>query len=213
MFENPRRNEINHRTIKLIMGLMSLSLAILTNYFSIEDLTSISEAYHQGGWPRDILVGFLFAVAAFLMAYNGKSFLEALLSKLAALAAIGVAMFPCGCDGHPQIIPYVHGISAAVMFLILAAFCLYFLGRARQKGHLSAQIRVVIYALCFIVIVAAVGVIAIDYLAGHPISKNIPRLVFFGEMAALLAFGVAWLVAARIIPVLASKDERKHLFD
>ena len=68
-------------------------------------------------------MGFLFAIAAFLLAYNGLSRTEMFLSKAAAAAALGVALFPCECGGHPALVPYVHGASAAVMFLILAYFC------------------------------------------------------------------------------------------
>lgn len=55
------------------------------------------------------------------------------MSKVAALAAICVAMFPCGCDSHPQIIPMVHYIAAAVMFSILAVFLLFLLSQGMEK--------------------------------------------------------------------------------
>ena len=34
------------------------------------------------------------------------------------------------------------------------------------------------------------------------IETHIPRIVFYGEAMALSAFGVCWLVASRVLPVL-----------
>src|SRR5205809_4155521 len=118
-----KRQEIDHRTIKLIVGIVSLSLAGLTSAFATTAITSISASYYEGGRSQSIFVGFLFAIAAFLLAYNGFSRTDMVMSKLASAAALGVAMFPCQCDNHLEVVPYVHWISAATMFLILVYFC------------------------------------------------------------------------------------------
>ena len=204
----PTRPEIDHRTIKLIVGVIALTLAHLTNFFAESSITSISAAYYEGGWSLNIFVGFLFAIAAFLFAYNGESTGEMLLSKVAAIAALGVAMFPCKCGDHLEIIANVHGISAAVMFLILAFLCYVFLCRARKKGHPQAMSRVYIYAICGITIIAAILTLAFDHFSGGTISAKLPRLTFYCERAALIAFGVSWLTASRTLPIITRKDER-----
>jgi hypothetical protein len=139
MLPTPQREEIDHRTIKLLIGLIALTLATFTSYFAGGTITSISAAYYEGGWAQSILVGFLFAIAAFLLAYNGLSTREMVLSKVAAVAALGVALFPCKCGNREQIIPYVHAVSATTMFLVLAYFCYVFYRRALVKvlpsGH------------------------------------------------------------------------------
>jgi hypothetical protein len=208
MFARPKRPEIDHRTIKLIVGLIALTLANLTSFFAQSSITSISASYYEGGWSLNIFVGFLFAISAFLLAYNGQSTLEMVLSKLAAFAALGVAMFPCKCGDHPEIIPDVHGISAAIMFIILAFFCYGFFERARAKGHSQARARAYIYAVCGIAIVVAVLTLAIDHFSNGLISSKITRLTFYGERAALIAFGVSWLTASRTLPLITSKEER-----
>jgi hypothetical protein len=204
--------EIDHHTLKFIVGVIAISLANVTAFFSDSPLDSISASYHEGGWARDIFVGFLFAICAFLLAYNGASRWEMVLSKVAALAAAGVAMFPCGCDGHPEIIPMVHGISAGVMFMALAVFCAFFYARARNKaknqGPRQANWRAFIYAACGVVILASIGVLAYDYVTDKSISTSVTRLTFYGERAGLMAFGIAWLVASRAIPIITRKDER-----
>lgn len=98
-----------------------------------------------------------FAIAAFLLAYNGYSKREMVLSKLAAIAALGVAMFPCQCGDRTELVRHV---------------------------------------------------MAPDALTGHRIRNAVPRLTFFGETAALIAFGISWLTASRTLPVLTRKDER-----
>lgn len=200
--------EIDHHVLKLIVGFIALSLANLAASFSPVPLESISDSYHQGGWARDVFVGFLFAIGSFLLAYNGSSAWEMIFCKIAAFAALGVAMFPCGCGGHVEIIPYVHYTSAAVMFSVLAGLCAIFYHRARKKGRREAIWRAYIYATCAVIIVASMVVLALDNFAGHFISARVDRLVFYGERAGLMAFGVSWLVASRALPVLTAKDER-----
>lgn len=211
MYQNPNRTEIDHHTIKLIIGLIAISLATLTSFFSDTPLQSISASYYEDGWSRNIFVGFLFAISAFLLAYNGRSTREMVLSKIAALAALGVAMFPCQCGNHLEIIPNVHGISAAVMFLVLAVFCNIFFRRARAKGHPQARFRATIYALCGSTIIMSIVIMATDYFLDGIISAKINRLTFYGESAGLIAFGIAWLTASRILPLITSKEERLAL--
>ncbi len=211
MNSNPSRVEIDHHTIKLIIGVFAISLATLTSFFSETPLQSISASYYEKGWSRDIFVGFLFAISAFLLAYNGRSTREMVLSKIAACAAIGVAIFPCKCGYHIEIIPYVHFLSAAVMFVVLAVFCYIFFRRAEAKASIEARLRTYIYAFCGSTIIASIFIMALDKLLGGIISLKIDRLTFFCEGAGLIAFGIAWLTASRILPLITNKKERLSL--
>jgi len=209
MFSNPNRIEIDHHTIKLIIGIIAISLAALTSFFSDPPpITSISASYYKDGWARNILVGFLFAISAFLLAYNGRSTWEMVLSKIAAAAAIGVAMFPCKCVTHTEIIPGVHAASAAAMFAVLAGFCYIFFKRAKAKSYTEAKYRSGIYVFCGITIVSAILVLAYDNFTGGSISAKIDRLTFYGEAAGLIAFGIAWLTASRVLPGITNREER-----
>ncbi len=212
MIISPKAPEIDHRTIKLLIGLIALTLANLTSFFAGSTITSISASYYEGGWAQSIFVGFLFGIAALLLAYNGQSVREMIPAKIAAVAALGVSLFPCKCDIHTEMVPHVHGISAAIMFLILAWFCYVFYKRARGKGHSAANRRAFIYAVCGSLIIAVIGVLATDHFLNSTISKQIPRLTFYGERTGLIAFGVSWLTASRIFPALAQKDERLVFF-
>src|SRR2546421_6834728 len=208
MLPKPTKPEIDHRTLKLLVGLIALSLANLTSFVGDSKITSISESYYEGGWAQSIFVGFLFAIAAFLLAYNGLSRTEMVLSKVAAVGALVVALFPCGCSGHAETVPHVHFASAAVMFLILAYFCYVFYKRARGKGHTEANRRAFVYAASGLAIIASILTLVLDSLSGDVLTAAIPRLVFHCERAGLVAFGISWLTASRILPVLTRSDER-----
>jgi len=208
---SPKRAEIDEHTAKLIVGLIAISLASLASYFSKDPLQSISASYHAGGWSRDIFVGFMFAIFAFLVSYNGKSKPEKVLSKIAAVAALGVAVFPCKCESNADVIPYLHGIFAAIMFMILASFCYIFFQRAWSKGFMQAKIRAYIYTICGITIAASILLPALDNFSGGAITVRIDRLTFYGETAGLMAFGIAWLTASRFIWVITKKDSADRL--
>ncbi len=209
MFSEPDRPEIDHRTMKLIVGLIALSLASLTSLFARTRIGSISASYYERGWSQVIFIGFLFAIAAFLLAYNGYTRLQMVLSKIAAVAALCIALFPCACGGNEEIVKYVHGTSAAVMFVILAVFCHIFYRRALSKSNPQAKSRALIYAICGLVIVFSIAALAVDFFSGGVGTARIPRLTFYGEAAALVAFGVSWLAASHYLPVITSKQERR----
>lgn len=208
MLAAPRRQEIDHRTIKLIIGVVALSLAPLTELFASQRLASISAAYYAGGWSQSILIGFLFAIAALMLAYNGWSEREMVLSKVAAVAGLGVALFPCACCAHTPPLAWVHGASASVMFLILAWFCWVFYRRARTKSFAQARVRARIYLVCAVLILGVMSTIAVDeWLLGTGCARD-SRLVFYGETVGLVAFGISWLTASRVLPVITAQEER-----
>ena len=209
MLRAPARPEIDHHVAKLIVGVIALSLPALTNWFATSPLQSISESYYHGGWSQSFLIGFLYAIATFLLAYNGRSPGEMIASKVACVAALGVAMFPCHCGKH-DVVPYVHGASAAVMFLTLAYFCYVFFRNARKKGHHQARARAAIYAGCGIALIVSIAILAFDALSGYKYSTG-NALVFYGEAGALVAFGISWLTASLTLPVITKADERVPL--
>ena len=211
----PAREEIDHRTLKLLIGVIALTLSSLTSFFAGAPINSISASYHAGGWAQSFFVGFLFSISAFLLAYNGLSFREMVMSKVASLAAICVALFPCKCDQQAEIIPYVHAAAATAMFVVLAGFCYIFFLRARSKGYMQANMRAAIYLLCGIAIVLSIVVLAFDKVSGGMVSAamnglglNGARLTFYVEHTGLIAFGISWLTASRVLPVITRADER-----
>ena len=208
----PQMSEINSQALKLLVGIVAVILGNLTVWLSATALESISASYYEDGATRDFFVGLLFTIGAFLSAYNGITTLEKVLAKFAALASVCIAIFPCSCDPHQPRVPHVHYIAAAVMFLVLAVYCLIFYARARKKKTAHASRRCVLYAACGAAISFAIAVMAFDAATGGSISATVPRLTFYGERTGLIAFGISWIVSGKLIPWIATSEERAALF-
>lgn len=203
-----RNEEIDHRVLKLMIGVIALSLAAATSLLSAGNILSISESHCYGGWARDFFVGSMFAVAAFMAAYNGRSRKEMWVAKVTAVAAVGVAWFPTKCPTQDEILPGAHAISAIIMFLMLATLCRIFYVRARRQALPGARRRATLYAVCGIAIVVSMLTVVVDYLVGNPLKAFIPRLELYCEQVALFAFAMAWLAASHILPWLTAPEEK-----
>jgi hypothetical protein len=208
MLPAPKRLEIDHRTIKLIVGVVAISISPLTSVLAKTRIDSVSQSYFENGWSQSVFIGFLFAISALLLAYNGYSKTEMVLSKVAAFAGLGIVLFPCSCGrpGGPAFNP--HYFFAGVMFVILAFFCYAFSQRARAKRRTTAARRAAIYMACGIAILLAIVILGINGLAHDPFKDTFPRLTFYGEALGLVAFGISWLTASRVLPFITSEDER-----
>ena len=206
----PRRPEIDQYTIKFLVGVIALGLPIveyLLTALTGDPITSISGSFWATGlWPRNIFVGSLFAVASFLLAYNGLSETEMWLAKVASLCALGVAMFPCGCAPvGKEIVPGVHLLSAALLFVVLGWFCVIFMRRADGKGHREARWRARIYLLG-----TAGFAVALALFIAYLVTKR-EIFVLWSETVGLVSFGVSWLTASRVLPVITEPQERQRL--
>lgn len=201
-------HEINYHFLKVLVGFIAIGLAALTEFLSVTDIESISASYHQGGSARDVFVGLLFTISAFLLAYNGQILVELVLAKIAAIAALLIAIFPC--DMPPGLVSEfkIHYISAGIMFAVLACYCWIFYARARQKKTGQSIVRRIIYATCGITIVLAIAVLGYDAATKGSLTAWEPRLVFYGERAGLIAFGFSWIVASRVFPWITAREER-----
>jgi hypothetical protein len=209
--KKPQKPEIDQYMMKLIVAFIAFSLPVFTDYFSSIHLTSISESYWEGGWSQTIFIGFLFAIASFLLAYNGDGLLEAGLSKVAAIAAVCVAMFPCGCDGYEEIYRYAHWGSALVMFSVLAWLCVIFGVRAWKKDYSRARRRAKIYFACGGVIVAAMALLGYDGLSEGSLSAKRPTFTYWAETVALGAFGLSWFIASHLLRWLLFSEEEQYI--
>ncbi|MFG1496626.1 hypothetical protein ABMA57_08330 [Saccharospirillum sp. HFRX-1] len=218
MTKGNHQKEIDHHVLRLIVGLIALLLPLFVIVLTTGNpLGSISASYHDDGAARDVFVGSLFAMAAFLFAYNGDHARQSTLSKLAAVSAVCIALFPTAGVSAPDTLAtwvgVVHYLAAAVLFAVLAYFCWSFSCTAKNKGgtYREAGIRSLIYRVCLVGIGLAI-VFMLAYLGFEEyLDEHFPRYIFFFEWLGLLAFGIAWLVASRIIPVITHRDERLKL--
>ena len=198
------------RRLRFGIGVIGMALPFIVtigNAIQVKQavlLSSISGAYYTG--MRDVFVGSLCAIGVFLICYR-YSPPDNTLSTLAGFAAITVALFPTS-PAAEQIVSsaegpkgIVHGVAAIILFVILAIFCFFLFPRSTAPEAMTTRkkTRNVIYYVCGVVIVLGLGVAALG-------SKILPasvvdtlRPLFWGESAAVLAFGVAWFVKSNTI--------------
>jgi hypothetical protein len=213
----PRRPEIDEYAIKFLVGLIALALPALEYCLVPGGIDSISASFWytstlpptHGLWARNVFVGLLFAIAGLLLTYNGKDATEMWLTKLAALAALLIAMFPCACGCEErEILPHVHTASATVMFAVLAVFCYRFMRRAWRKRKVEsvAQVRAGIYAACMVGMIVAIAL----FIAEAADRVVIADQVFWAEAIGLVSFGISWLTASHWVPGINA--QRRPLF-
>jgi hypothetical protein len=148
-------------------------------------------------------------VSAFLLAYNGHTPTEAWASKVACFAAMVAALYPTSCDVcAADLISTIHYLAAVILFGILAYFCLgpfrkNTKGQAGKKGR-----RAKIYFICGWIIVACMLTIGITKLAMTEEARNSLYITYWGESLALWTFGIAWIVAGKIVSPLVNDEEK-----
>jgi hypothetical protein len=186
---------------------------------------SLSAYYYSG--MRDVFVGILFATAIFLITYRvAERTLDNALSLLAGVAVMGAALFPTSRpegDGGPlmQLTPLqevlgettvsrVHGVSAALFILSLAVISFFFgvrEGRRSQRrdgrrAKMSPAFWRRFHWACASAIVLAVVFVAATKLLGWFADYSL----LVGEAAALLAFGLSWLMKGLELDILRTPD-------
>jgi len=188
---SPELKVFDYHTLRGMVGLIAFAIPIVVLIFSSESKNSISAYYYTES--RDLFVGMLCIVGAFLFAYNGHDTIQMISSKVAAFAALGVALFPTTHAGaEPSFTSYVHIASAVTLFAILAYFCSVFYLRADKKGK---QLRAILYAICGGTIVLSLVAAAYgEFVLGADDLKR-SRVIFYAEWIALWAFGFAWFLA------------------
>ncbi|WP_424187067.1 DUF998 domain-containing protein [Actinokineospora sp. G85] len=159
---------------------------------------SISGYYH--GSLRDVFVGSMCAVGVFLISYRGYDRVDEVVGNIAAVAAIGVALFPtapAGADGAERVVGVLHLVFAAVFFLALAFFCLVLFRRSDDPAPTPRKrARNGVYLACGLVIVASLALIALCALLDL---ASALRPALWLETAAILAFGLAWLTKGEAV--------------
>ena len=154
--------------------------------------TSISAYYYTG--MRTVFTGSLCAIAMFMLCARGYDRKDEIFSVLSAICAIGVALFPTS-PGFPNVhqkhVGIVHYSFAALLFIILAIFCLFLFTMSAQGRSLTTKKiqRNRVYIVCGIAIVISLILLPIFTLL---LKKPYGGITF--ETTSLLAFGLAWLV-------------------
>jgi len=210
ILESEQQPVFDYRALRLLVGLVAFALPVAARLISAIRLSSVSASYYTDA--RDVFVGSLFVIGALLIAYNGHTPPEKWVSKGAALAAIIAALFPTTCDEcAADIKSTIHTVAAVILFSTIAYFCLgpfrtNTKGKKGKKGR-----RAAVYLVCgWIIIGCMLGAGAAQITMSDATRKTL-AITFVAEFVALWAFGVAWIVAGKVIPPLVDEDERLKL--
>lgn len=167
---------------------------------------SVSDYYYTV--TGDLLVGILSAVALLLISYKGYpgDYSDNLLSTTAGILALCVAFLPtnenstdsCAIIHLPlsELRNNLHNIFSAALFLVLSAISLFLF--TKTKGVVVTKQKIQrnrIYRTCGVVMLVCIVVLAFYINLRDSLLWLKPyKPVFWLESAALIAFGISWLV-------------------
>jgi hypothetical protein len=201
----------DYRALRLLVGLVAFALPFVVMLISSTPLSSISASYHTKA--RDVFVGLIFVIGALLWAYNGHTLQEKWVSKAGALAAICVAIFPTSCDlCESDTKATIHYGAAVILFSILAYFCLGPFRKKKEAETVKTRRRNMIYLICGLTIVVCMLGAGVTEFAISAATRKALSVTFVAEVVMLFAFGIAWIVAGKVISPLVDERDRLKLF-
>ena len=168
---------------------------------------ALSDYYHSG--MRDVFVGSLYAVAAFLVAYKLAELrtFENIVTVLAGVAAFMVATFPTEIDTDhpspetplqhkltPDTVGVVHHTAAIAFIALLTVMSIYFAideGRRKQlRGWFPPWFWRAYHAFFAFAMAGACVFMVLD-MTTNLVSYD--HAILIGESVATAAFGFSWL--------------------
>jgi hypothetical protein len=201
----PPSGLITYRALRTIVGIIAFALPLLlplvclvigpyveTGYLPCGPEDSLSDYY--GTWARNEFVGLVIAIGFFLFGYDGYTVFETYASKVAAVALVGVALFPDkSIFGW---VPYVHIGCACVFFVTVTLFSICFFTRSEDREVKPVKYLVALWGAAVPAVWLLMFFVAFHIL-GIP-AGGVPLLVLPNVCVALLflfAAGVAVLWA------------------
>jgi hypothetical protein len=189
---NHRDKLISYCAVRRVIGLLGILLPIVLFFYSlfVRPLKASISAYYYSDLG-DVFVAILTALAMFLFSYKGyEKQLDNGITNCAAIAALGVAFFPC--DSRYAT---VHYVSASMFFASLSILLLfYFTISHRTHKTEEKRIRNMIYRGC-----GAIMIVCILIIAAFKFLNLADENIFWPESVALFAFGFAWLVKGELL--------------
>jgi hypothetical protein len=194
---------ISYLTLRKTIGVLGISLVpvLVIGSYLIDHLingqpatiqTSVSAYYYTG--MRNELEGILFGIGMFLLCYDGYDRQDSIVSKLAGLFGLCIALFPTSSTPEKgDIISVIHYVTAGIFFALLAYTSVFLF--TKTSGYPTPQKvwRNRVYRICGIVMAVTVIGIPIDGINAiwDKIGFLHPTLIL--ELVALTSFGISWL--------------------
>lgn len=179
--------------LPLILWLASdphVLLPSLSAYYHFDHASSIA---YGAGDARDLFVGTLCAIGAFLIGYRGYTSTENWALNIAGVAIISIALYPMGWFGQGGTAAQVHNVSAMLFFAAVAYVCLAESGATLRLAadHRRKQLTRVYGALGSLLIALPLTLLALNMIEVRGVSG---RLVWLLEVTLMALFGTFWIV-------------------
>ena len=206
---------VSYLTLRATIGRLGIALPfllIIYNAITASALRSSISAYYYTGM-RDIFVGILITLGAFMLTYKGyddrtykkrdgstgrRLLSDRTASAISGICALGVALFPTD-EGGSTTTGAIHLTSACCLFLTFAYMSIkLFTISTAAKMTPRKRIRNRVYVTCGWIIVACIGTIAVYKATGSHVLDDF-RIVFWMEAGSLAAFGFSWLTKGEAI--------------
>jgi hypothetical protein len=165
-------------------------------------LSSLSSYYYSimGG----VFVGSLCAIGVFLWSYRGYDERDSVAGHIAAICAVGIALFPTTpgsmATARQVLVGNIHLFFAAGFFFTLAYFALV-LFRKTNPNATPTRMKLVrnrVYVAAGSTILLSIAlIVAVRFIPTSPIQSIAP--VFWLESLAIVAFGISWFVKGEAI--------------
>ena len=205
---------VSFLTLRQMIGAIGLLMPFLVRlgghvFEHISTTDSISAYYYTG--MRDVFVSTLVLVGILMACYRTPRMFDNVLSTITGLAAIGIGLFPMSPVFAQEILRrfpdmddkrcYVNRGILGYHFIFVAAFfplCCFrvtfrFTALTPPNPSREMRWRNFVYRVCGVVMLLSFIAIGVLFFRGKGES------IFWPETAAVVAFGVAWLVKGQTI--------------
>jgi len=218
---NPNPLIISFLAIRRAIGFLGILLpaVLLLGTLTIGRCTHVQESVSHYYYTimGDVLVGILCAVSLFLLCYKGYDLNDRVSSLLAGVFALGIAFFAASQNTDAQCSLFdlepnrvriaIHFISATLFFITLSYISLFLFTKSSGLKTERKKTRNRLYRTCGVIMIAAIGLIALIKFIPSLDSFLAPyKPVFWLEWIALAAFGTSWLVKGKFM--LTDKEEQ-----
>ena len=202
---------LSYLDIRKSLGILGLLLPVLLGpvgwlIFGVGFQENMSSYYHTP--LRDLFVGVMCSIGIFLFCYRGYDAIENWTANLAALAAIGVALFPMDPNSDPlhqsTVLGYLHTLCGGTFFFTLTIYSLYFFPHTPISFRIQSmdEKRDAIYRLSGIAMLTSMGAMGLQLFIFYGVVKEFFsswNLIFWMEWIAVWAFAFAWLTKGEAI--------------
>lgn len=215
--EKENKLVLSYLTARKLIGILGFFLPFILVLGSIifgcckELQDSISNYYHTN--MRDVFVGYVCSLSIFLFSYKGYDITDRIVSALAGLFGVIVALMPTNikigsfngtipqcniwCDVEQySVIGTIHLIAAGLFILSMAYFTLFLFTKGETNPTPEKIIRNKIYKGAGYIMLVCITILVIFFVLPDTITNPLLKYkpVFWLETIAFVAFGSSWLV-------------------